>query len=141
MGGGGGLYAGQRTFTFFETNDKQQFPGACLQNNRDFQGVHAFENKCGVCGHPYRGGAGGGEVAPNKRSFANAWLYIPAYAALCTLVGAPHGGFLRRVNAVSGEMKRNLVGFNATAFSGKNNTECSVGISPPPPHLRECVFL
>lgn len=83
----------------------------------------------------------GGEVAPNERSFANSWLYIPTCSALCTLAGTPHGGFLKRMNAVSGEMRWNLVGFNTTTFSGKSNMECSVGISPPPPHLRECVFL
>lgn len=50
-------------------------------------------------------GAGGGEVAPNKSSFTNSWLYIPTYATLFTLVGTPHGGFPRLLGAVSGEMK------------------------------------
>lgn len=55
-------HAGKRKFAHLEWNDRQQFPGTCLQNNRELRWDSVFENKSGACGSP-------GENRPSQKRF------------------------------------------------------------------------
>lgn len=91
-----------------------------------------LENKSRECSPPK-------ETCPFQQDiFGSPQLYV--LTSLCSDIHSPWRVFKAHEQSKYEKIKQNLGGLTLPHFQGRTMFKCSVRISSPSPHLRECVF-